>query len=96
MFNTSNSLLSMAPGTLNSPGAKACFYIFHVLPEWMSILILMSVNVRKTLGTGMSGDWRSRDETEKEKIEREAKEAKKIEVQRQTALVGKNRGRTFL
>lgn len=79
MFNTSTSLLSVAPGNLNSSGAKACFYIFHVLPEWMLNLILVSVNVRKTLGTGIWGDWRYRDETEIEKTKREAKEAKKIE-----------------
>lgn len=80
----------MAPDSLNSPGAKACFYIFHVLPEWMSNLILVSVNVRKILGTGVWGDWRSKDETEKQKKKREEKDAKKMEKQKQKSLLGRD------
>jgi len=67
--------------SLNSSSAKALFYIFHVLPEWLAIFILLSQNVRKTFGTGLFGDWRAKDETEKEKkkrlLKQAAKEAKK-------------------
>jgi len=69
------------PNSLNSSSAKALFYIFHVLPEWLAIFILFSQNVRKTFGTGLFGDWRGKDETEKEKkkrlLKQAAKEAKK-------------------
>ncbi|KAF8882721.1 hypothetical protein BD779DRAFT_913468 [Infundibulicybe gibba] len=77
MFNTTTSLDSRAPGALNSPGSKALFYIFHILPEWMAALILFGFNIRQMLGTGKWGDWRWKDETAKEKTKREAKEAKR-------------------
>ncbi|KAF8812921.1 hypothetical protein BYT27DRAFT_7158810 [Phlegmacium glaucopus] len=66
-----------APSVLNTPRAKAAFYVFHVLPEWLASLILFGVNIRKTLGTGMWGDWRRKDETEKERAMREKREAKR-------------------
>ncbi|KAF8812920.1 hypothetical protein BYT27DRAFT_7182151 [Phlegmacium glaucopus] len=66
-----------APSVLNTPRAKAAFYIFHVLPEWLASSILFGVNIRKTLGTGMWGDWRSKDETEKQRAKREKREAKR-------------------
>ena len=53
------------------------FYIFHALPEWFAACILLSGNVRKTFGTGMLGDWRMKDETEKQKAKRLAKRAAK-------------------
>jgi hypothetical protein len=67
------------PDPLNSSSAKALFYIFHVLPEWLAICILFSENVRKTFGTGLFGDWRGKDETEAEKTKRLAKRAAKEE-----------------
>ncbi|CAA7260581.1 unnamed protein product [Cyclocybe aegerita] len=60
---------------LNSPGSKATFYVFHMLPEWLFGLIVFGGNSRQTFGTGRWGDWRSRDETEKEKALREKKKA---------------------
>jgi len=63
------------PNPLNSSSAKTLFYTFHVLPEWLAVCILFSENVRKTFGTGMLGDWRIKDETEKQKTKRLAKEA---------------------
>lgn len=77
MFHTTVSLSSTAPGSLNSSGAKASFYILHVLPEWLSNAILFTFNIRQMLGTGIFGDWRDHDETEKERVKREAREAKR-------------------
>jgi hypothetical protein len=67
------------PNPLDSSSAKAIFYIFHVLPEWLAILVLYSVDVRKTFGTALFGDWRWRDETPKEKQKRLARRAKREE-----------------
>lgn len=66
-----------SPNPLNKGTAKAAFYIFHVLPEWVSTLLLVGYNTRKTFGTGFLGDWRNKDETEKQRKKREAREAKK-------------------
>jgi len=62
---------------LNTPGGKAAFYIFHVLPEWLATAILFSVNIRKIFGTGLFGDWRRKDETEEEKKKRIASNEKR-------------------
>jgi len=67
------------PGGLNSPGGKAAFYVCHVLPEWLASLTLFADNIRKTFGTGLVGDYRFRDETEKEKKSRLAKIARRKE-----------------
>lgn len=66
-----------APSPLNTPSAKALFYVFHVLPEWLASLILFGDNIRKTFGTGLAGDWRLWDETEKERVKRLARVAKR-------------------
>ena len=66
-----------APSPLNTPGSKATFYVFHVLPEWVASVILFVNNIRKIFGTGLIGDWRPHDETEKERVKRLAKEAKR-------------------
>jgi hypothetical protein len=71
-----------APSPLNTPRSKAAFYIFHVLPEWLAILILFGNNIRKTMGTGLIGDKRLWDETEKEREHRLKQEAKR-EAKRQ-------------
>jgi len=65
------------PSPLNTPGSKALFYIFHVLPEWLASFILFRYNIRKTFGTGLLGDWRLWDETEKERAKRLARVAKR-------------------
>jgi len=70
------------PSPLNTPRGKAAFYILHVLPEWLASVTLFSVNVRKYFGTGPFGDYRFRDETEKEKEKRLKREAKKAEKKR--------------
>jgi len=78
MWNTTTSLTSTAPGSQNTPGEKAAFYIFHIVPEWISLLTLLSFNVRDVFGTGMFSD-RARDETEGEKETKKAKELYKYE-----------------
>jgi len=65
------------PSPLNTPRSKALFYIFHVLPEWLASVILFGYNIRKTFGTGLYGDWRLWDETEKERVKRLARVAKR-------------------
>ncbi|RDB16755.1 hypothetical protein Hypma_002387 [Hypsizygus marmoreus] len=79
MYNTTPSLLSIGPGSLNSPGDKAGFYVLHVLPEWLTNAILVTVNIKQMLGTGMWGDWRFRDETPDERAKRERKEATQVQ-----------------
>jgi hypothetical protein len=75
MWITTTSL--SAPSPLNTPLSKASFYIFHVLPEWLASLILFGINIRKTFGTGLVGDWRASDETEKERMKRLDREVKR-------------------
>ncbi|KZT71039.1 hypothetical protein DAEQUDRAFT_756077 [Daedalea quercina L-15889] len=56
MSNYTDSLLSMAPGSLNGPDAKAVFYVLHILPEWIAGTLLLTVNVKQMYGfTGMRG-----------------------------------------
>ena len=47
------------------------------LPEWLASLILFGNNIRKSFGTGLIGDWRPWDETEKEQVKRLEREAKR-------------------
>jgi hypothetical protein len=101
MFHTTTSITSTALGSLNSTGAKASFYILHVLPEWLSNVLLFSFNIRQMYGTGMFGDWRNEDETLKERAKREKKELRKAEkrrlkrdADRATAIQGSAEGET--
>ncbi|KAH9935359.1 uncharacterized protein B0H18DRAFT_869142 [Fomitopsis serialis] len=56
MSNYTDSLLSMAPGSLNGPAAKAVFYTLHIAPEFIAGTLLLSVNVKKVYGfTGWRG-----------------------------------------
>jgi hypothetical protein len=66
-----------ATSSLDTPSAKALFYVFHILPEWLAVAILLGDNVRETFGTGLFGAWRLWDETEKERVKRLAREAKR-------------------
>ncbi|KAH9913855.1 uncharacterized protein B0H18DRAFT_1147056 [Fomitopsis serialis] len=50
MSNSTTSLLSMAPGSLNGPMAKALFYSLHIAPEWLSGAMLLAVNVKEVFG----------------------------------------------
>ncbi len=59
-FSTT-SLLSTAPGSLNSPQAKAAFYVFHAAPEYLAAAFLLTMDVRRVFATGLWGDRRFRD-----------------------------------
>ena len=78
-WTTLDSIFATGPDTLNSPGAKAAFYILHAFPEWLASLVLFSTNVRMVFGTGMFGDWRRKDETAEQRAKREEKERQKSE-----------------
>ena len=61
MQDSTTSLLSTAPGAHNSARAKAAFYVFHVAPEFLSVAILVCLDVRRVFSTGLWGDTRSKD-----------------------------------
>ena len=61
-----DSLTSTAPGSLNSSGSKASFFVLHVAPEYVAATILMSLNVRRIFNTGLWGDRRMTDPKPKE------------------------------
>lgn len=86
MFHQTTSLNSRAPGSLNSHGAKASFYILHTLPEWIALTIIFWSNIRQTFGTGIVGDMRPHDERPKAREKREKREAKQAEKRRQKRL----------
>jgi hypothetical protein len=86
MFHQTTSLTSFGPGSLNSHGAKATFYILHVLPEWVALTIIFGFNIRQTFGTGIIGDIKNGDETPKQREKREKREAKQAEKRKQKRL----------
>ena len=94
MYNETTSLLSVGPHTLNSPGAKAGFYIFHSLPEWLASLLLLGMNIRQLFGTGLFGDWRRKDETEdqrKKRLEKEKRAAeKRVKREEKSSFMGEH------
>lgn len=61
MNNHISDLLYVGPGSLQTPWAKAGFYVIHCLPEWLSIALLAVPNTRKLYRAGAWGDWRSED-----------------------------------
>lgn len=77
MHNQTTSLTSLVPSSLNTPAAKATFYVFHMLPEWISVALLFGFNIREMFDTGLWGNWRNADETECQKERRIARAAKK-------------------
>lgn len=82
------------PGSLNSSGAKAAFYIFHILPEWLAVAILLCFNTRKIFGTALWGDWRGEDDTaevvEKRKAQKIRRAARKEARMKALKRVGKS------
>ncbi|RPD57694.1 hypothetical protein L226DRAFT_615215 [Lentinus tigrinus ALCF2SS1-7] len=58
---TTTSLLSDAPGSLNSLQSKITFYIFHSSPEYLAVAILITLDVRRVFMTGLWGDRRYAD-----------------------------------
>ena len=59
-FSTT-SLLSDAPGSLNSIQSKVTFYIFHSAPEFLAAAFLITLDARRIFATGLWGDRRLRD-----------------------------------
>lgn len=88
-----DALDSMEPGSQNHVHSKALFYVLHAAPEWLIKALILTVNVRKTFGTGPFGDWRIRDETPEAKtkrLEREGKHAAKKAVKGASELSSKS------
>lgn len=54
--NNTTSLLSTAPGSLNTTRDKAFFYVFHAAAEFQAAALLLCVDVRRIFGTGPWGD----------------------------------------
>ncbi|KAJ2930259.1 hypothetical protein H1R20_g6800, partial [Candolleomyces eurysporus] len=44
MFHKTPALESQGPGSQSSPGAQAAFYIFHVVPEFLTTVTLLGLN----------------------------------------------------
>ncbi|OSC96508.1 hypothetical protein PYCCODRAFT_1472566 [Trametes coccinea BRFM310] len=59
MRNWTTSLLSTAPGSQNTAGAKAAWWVFHATPELIASALLLSVNLRQWFKTGPFGDLTS-------------------------------------
>ncbi|KAG8739498.1 hypothetical protein FRC10_005561 [Ceratobasidium sp. 414] len=53
-----------------SSSARAVFYIFHVLPEWLCISVLLGTNVRARFNTGKWGDYEMDDEDRNKRLEK--------------------------
>jgi len=58
MVNQTTAIDSLAPGSLNRPGSKATFYVFHVAPEWITAAVLIGINVKERFETGFWGQLR--------------------------------------
>ena len=58
---TTTALDSMAPGSLNSNGSKAVFYVLNAAPEFLATAVLVSLNVRHDFGAGSFGDIKESD-----------------------------------
>lgn len=85
MYRTTTTLISISPSSLNTPAAKATFYVFHMMPEWISVSLLLGLNIREIFDTGMLGDWRIVDETKKEQDGTERREYKVSQTPRSTS-----------
>ena len=65
MRTWTSSLTSTAPGSQNTAGAKAAFYVFQAAPEVLAAALLLVPDVREHFSTGMWGD-RSTDKAAKD------------------------------
>ena len=52
MGDTIPDFLYTGPGSQESTTAKALFYVFHCLPEWMGAALLVVPNTRKCFNSG--------------------------------------------
>ncbi|CDO77514.1 hypothetical protein BN946_scf184912.g13 [Trametes cinnabarina] len=53
------ALLSTAPGSQNTTGAKTLWWVFHATPELLASTLLVTVNLREKYKTGPWGDLTS-------------------------------------
>ena len=51
-FHTTD-LTSEASGSLNGGKSHALFYVFHIVPEFVVVATILSLNVREMFGTGL-------------------------------------------
>ena len=79
LTHSTTSLLATGPGTQNTPGAKAAFYVFHVAPEFLSAAVLMALNARRVFGTGPWGARLAEDPKPKTAEELEKERVKKAQ-----------------
>ncbi|XP_006460675.1 hypothetical protein AGABI2DRAFT_203797 [Agaricus bisporus var. bisporus H97] len=86
MSQHTTSYYSSEPSSQNDLSSKLIFYFINVLPEWAAVLLCVSINVRQVFQTGLNGDSRWWDETQKEKEKRVMKEREK-ELRRGDRLV---------
>ncbi|QRV96529.1 hypothetical protein RhiJN_24547 [Ceratobasidium sp. AG-Ba] len=58
-----------------SPSARAVSYIFHLLPEWLCVCVLLGTNVRARFDTGRWGDYELTDYNRNKRLEKAKREA---------------------
>lgn len=56
MRTWTTSLLSTEPGSQNTPGEKAAFYVLQSTPEFVAAALLTCINIKEMFGTGVWGD----------------------------------------
>ena len=56
MSNRTTALASTNPGSLNSPGDKATFYVLQAVPELVVSAALLVLNTKSMFETGNFGD----------------------------------------
>jgi hypothetical protein len=54
MHSKTSSLPSTSLSSLNTPAENAIFYTFYILPEWISVTILLGFNISKYQALGRS------------------------------------------
>ncbi|KAF9448219.1 hypothetical protein P691DRAFT_801104 [Macrolepiota fuliginosa MF-IS2] len=77
MSKHTTAYYSFESSAQNQLSAKVLFYLIGILPEWLAVLVCLSINVRRVFQTGYDGDTRWRDETPAEKERRLLREKEK-------------------
>ncbi|KAH7105989.1 hypothetical protein BKA62DRAFT_741186 [Auriculariales sp. MPI-PUGE-AT-0066] len=86
MYNTIPELMWMGDGSLQSPAAKAQFYVLLCLPEWVAAALVIVPNTRQDFETGPFGDWRSFDGQKSVFQSRKANEEQREQARREYEL----------
>ncbi|KAJ6501612.1 hypothetical protein C8R47DRAFT_233833 [Mycena vitilis] len=76
MHNTTPDVAAKDHHSLNTAEDKAAFYVVHLVPEYIVVVMLCVYNVKEVFQTGNWGDLRWRDETPNEREKRERKKAR--------------------